>query len=363
MMPNDRAHGAHGPGSAPDAQNEQAAVERLDAVLDAFNNRSSVRSQSQSIARQVSSDLTQHSAAARALGALAGAEPSTAFSARLENELRQRLRAGAARTSAAAPAQPLRRAPALFPRPIPRFAWWAIAASLLLALLTAGALTANAAPGGPLSTLIRTIESAGRQITSGQAGAAQDALQQARQTLARFDNAAGRGDDATALDALQQLASDNRQVARTIAQVGDSGQRASLQSQFTTLQTQEVAGLRTGLGSLGWPARVQVTNALRGLGVATLTVTDARIVGGARGSKSNGQVTFVLSGWGFAPGAALLINGQPMGTVDAIARGTLVGHLTADQAATIQTIQSVGAGNPDGSAATTTNLDRGGRSS
>lgn len=310
-------------------------------------------------------DLAPLLTAAETLTPLADAHPSAEFADRLEARLMARVEAREpTRPMTAYPptrhTRPNRRA-----QPRRRFTqitWAAVAACLMLGM-TVGALTASAHPGAPLYSLRKVVEGISADLNGGPAATARDNLQRASAALAAFNAAASQGNDAGALTALDQLTQADHTAADAIAQVGDSAQRSALQSQLDSLHAQETAGLRAGLPNLDWPARIQVTSALRGLRATTLAVTSARVKGAQEGGSgdseksaaSSGLVTVIVNGAGFTPGAVLLLDGRPAGVVDAVAPGTLTAHLAPG--ALDGEVKSIGVGEPDGSAASTTHIE------
>jgi hypothetical protein len=345
-------------------------LERLDALLTAR------RMGRPAAARIAPDDLASLLTAADALTPLADAQPSAEFAARLEAQLMARAGTqGATQSITALPPTPRAARHASPPprRRLTQLAWAAVAACVLLGM-TVGALTASAHPGAPFYTLRKAVEGFSSDLTGASVATARDDLQRVSAALVAFNTAVSRGDNAAAQAALDQLTQANHQAADAIAQVGDSSQRAALQSQLDSLHTQEITDLRAALPNLGWPARIQITNALRTLKAAKLTVTSARIAGAHEGdtggdgnngnngnnSKSGGLVTVIVKGSGFTSGAVLLINGQQAGAVDAITPDTLVAHLPAGTA--VEAVSSVGVGEPDGSAASTTHIEADGHS-
>ncbi len=336
--------------------------DQLDALLTAR------RAGRPASARTATAELAPLLEAAETLTPLASAQPSAEFAAQLETQLMARVESrGIPQTmTALPPALPTRRAPSPPRRRLSQLTWAAVAACVLLGM-TVGALTASAHPGAPFYSLRKAVEGLSSDLTGASAAAARENLQRATVALASFNAAASRGDNAAALTALGQLTSADHQAAEAITQVGDSGQRATFQSQLDTLHAQEKLDLHVALPNLNWSARAKVTDALRTLHATTLVVTSARIAGGTgggtskggNGGKPSGPVTVNVTGAGFTPGAVLLINGQQMGVVDAVTPGTLVAHVDAG-ALSIE-VESVGVGEPDGSAASTTHLESDGR--
>lgn len=356
-------------------------IDRLDALLTSRRARAFTTS-----AQMAPADLAPLLAAAETLAPFAEAQPSTEFAAQLEARLMARVEARAEERGATlpmipftpsitpAPARFVRRASARPRRRFSQLTWAAVAACLVLGM-TVGALTASAHPGAPFYPLRKAVEGISADLTGSSVTTARNDLQRVSAALTAFDAAASQGDNAAALSALGQLTQADHQAGEAIAQVGDSGQRAALQSQLNRLRAQEAADLRAALPNLSWPARIQATSALRTLNATALAVTSARIAGrnggdsnttghdgnGGDSARSNGQVTVIVNGAGFTPGAVLLINGQQAGAVDSVAPETLVAHL--DVGALGEDVTSVGVGEPDGSAASTTHIESDGHGS
>ncbi len=363
MRPEDRPLGSSGFNPRGDH------LDQLDALLTArYAGASAAR------AGMAPADLAPLLAAADTLNPLADALPTVEFAAQLEARLLARAEAQAPTipmtvfppANPARPANPVRRRAAPRRRHLSQFTWAAVAACVLLGM-TVGALTASAHPGAPFYPLRKAVEGISSNLTGSSAATARDDLQRASAALVAFNAAASRGDNAAALTALGQVAQADQQATDAIAQVGDSGQRATLLNQLESLHAQETTDLRSALPNLGWPARVQVTSALRALKAPTLSVTSARIIsahgsdsggdksGGKSGGKSSGQVTVIVNGAGFTPGAVLLINDQPAGVVDAVTARTVAAHLASGT--TGEDVSSIGVGEPDGSAASTTHVE------
>jgi hypothetical protein len=355
MNPEDHPPGSNG----FDPRGDQ--LERLDALLTA---RQAGRPAGALATR---GDLAPLLAAAEMLAPMADAHPSAEFADRLETRLMARVEAREPTHAMTAypPARHerserqerhTRRAPPR--RRFIQITWAAVAACLMLGMAV-GALTASAHPGAPFYSLRKIVEG----LNGDQAATARDNLQRARAALAAFNAAASQGNDAGALTALDQLTQADRQAADAIAQVSDSNQQAALQSQLDSLRAEETAGLRAGLANLDWPTRIAVTSALRGLHETALTVTAARIKGATQGDSGDGSkrappsgsVTVTVSGGGFIPGAILLLDGRPAGVVDSVTPQTVTAHLPA--AALNADVKSIGVGEPDGSAASTTHIE------
>jgi hypothetical protein len=64
-----------------------------------------------------------------------------------------------------------------------------------------------------------------------------------------------------------------------------------------------------------------------------------------------------VSGSGFAPGAVLLVNGQPAGTIISNTPTTLVAQITGDDSSSVPS--AIGVANPDDTAAETSSINSG----
>jgi hypothetical protein len=110
--------------------------------------------------------------------------------------------------------------------------------------------------------------------------------------------------------------------------------------------------LRAALASLGWPDRVTTTTALWRIGVASPAITSVLVSAESMDSGATiWQVT--ISGAGFQPGAVLLVDSQPRGTVVSVSDGALVASVRDGP---VRDTATIGVGNPDGTAAYTTHV-------
>jgi hypothetical protein len=299
--------------------------------------------------------------AADVLVPLAEAKPSDAFAVRLEARLLARSALRAVTQPAITPLNvralpPGQSRGAVSRRHMARVSWVTVAA-LMLVSVTVGALTASAHAGSPLYGLRKAVDGISASLTDSAGASARASLQRASADLRDFITATSQDDIATALTALDRLSKDDHQAATAISQVANSGERSTLQSQLDSLRAQETSTLRGALPTLDWSARVRVTNALRAINATALIVTSAHIRSNPSGSGTRSPATVVITvkGNGFVAGAVLLINGQPAGVVDSVSPHMLVANLPAG--ATGAGITSVGVGEPDGVAASTTRIE------
>lgn len=349
------------------SQSSDPQADHLDALLTAGS-----RGRTAPATHQSTGELAPLLSAADALAPLAGALPRPDFASRLEAQLLARADSQAPTREMPAPPLVARRgAPPARPllssrRRFVPVTWAAVAACVMLAM-TVGALTANASPGAPFYTLRKVVEGIGTDLSGGQAAIARDSLQRGSTALVAFDTAIKSNDEGAAMVALAQLTQADQQAASAIAQVTDGAQRAALQRQLDSLRQQDEGSLRGALSSLGWPSRVKVTAALHGIGVATLSVTSARVIDGRKdhtessgsASAASGPIKIIIMGAGFAPGAVLLVDGRPAGVVDSVTPAVVQAHI--DATALDGDIHDLGVGEPDGTAASTSHIDSPGR--
>jgi hypothetical protein len=225
----------------------------------------------------------------------------------------------------------------------------AAVAVLALGLGTLTVAAAAAGPGSPLFGLHRLEQNVQVNVAGDSAARARGHLQLARQWLGAVQSAATqRLGDPTYSDALQALRDEAAAAASEIAQVPPGAARTSLEADLAALQADEMTTLQAALAPIGWQDRVATTDALGALGAAVPRVSGATLTA----SYYHWQVT--LTGSGFAPGAVLLVNGRPAGTVTATSAGRLTAELRRDEHEQVPT--SLGVGNPDGTAAVTSNI-------
>lgn len=226
-----------------------------------------------------------------------------------------------------------------------------VAAAVFLVLgVSTLVLAAQARPGTPLFTLHRIEQSVQANAALDSTSRARQHLQFAREWLATLHSVATQhlGDTAYA-DALRALRDEDAATASEIAHMQPSTQRTALQADLAALRTDERTTLRATLSATSWPNRIAATTALGMLGVQVPRVLGASLI---EGVDEHWQVT--VTGTGFEPGALLLVDGQPAGTVSATSNGLLTAELPLD--ALVQTPSALGVGNPDGTAAATTSV-------
>jgi hypothetical protein len=230
-----------------------------------------------------------------------------------------------------------------------------VAAAALLALCV-GMLTvatAAAGPGDPLFGLHRYWQGIGVAVAGDSSERAHGHLDLAHEWLASVHDAAvqHRGDP-TYSDALQALQQEDAAAAQEIAQMPTGTARTSLEADLATLHADEITTLQAALAPLGWQDRIITTDALGALGVKVPRVNGATIDLNDATDAARWPVT--LTGSGFAPGAVLLVNGQPAGIVTGVSVGGLSGELLLGENAPVPA--ALGVGNADGTAAITRSI-------
>jgi hypothetical protein len=298
-------------------------------------------------------------AAARHLDPLRRAEPSPDFVRALEGQLLTRvgvlaMRPAVAQATRGSIAQ--RGARKLAPRW--RWSpWLTVAAVLLLVVVGSGFLlhaAALATPGSPLYGLRRLEQTVRVQLAGSDAARARLHLQYAGEALDALDAALARhassGAYGAALDTYQ---SEMRSAAAMLALVPAGAEHDAISAQFAALTQRGRHDLLAALPGIDWPERITTTRVLGQLGASVPTVTGAQVVVMQHGASAKWQVT--VQGTGFQPGATLLLDAQPAGTVRSISPTQLEATVEIPPA---ESVTSVGIGNPDDTASATTNLQK-----
>lgn len=240
------------------------------------------------------------------------------------------------------PARPMRR---------PRILWPAIAAAVLL--LAFGVLTAAAAagPGSPLYGLHRIEQSVHVALAGNPADRMRLHLSYASDALIAANAAAHAGDNATFGDALATLRSELAAASSELANIPPGGDYDTLSAQLVSLRSRVISNLRSDLPPLSWSSRLAATDALAAFGNDVPRVTGATAQRARDASTHSWHV--VITGSGFAPGAQLLVNGQPAGTVVSVTTTTFVADYTAPNG---ESPGALGVANPDATAAQTQHI-------
>ncbi len=259
--------------------------------------------------------------------------------------------------------RPLHQPRARAPR-TPPILWPLLAASILLAL-GAGTFsaTAMAGPSSPLYGIHRSVENAQARLASSQAQRAQLHMQYATEALKDLDAAAKTGDQTGYATALATLQSETTAAKQSAAKVAASSDADALATQLNALHTQTWQDLAANLRLLNWNNRIATTLALGGLGARAPHVNAVTITQQAGPAQGNGQhgansaEQVIVSGSGFEAGASLVANGQPAGQVSALVVTPSQIVATVSPGA-IDSAQSIGVSNPDGTAAQTSAISR-----
>jgi hypothetical protein len=165
-------------------------------------------------------------------------------------------------------------------------------------------------------------------------------------------NAAARTGDAAAFgDALTTLRSELNAAASELPNIPPGADQDNLAAQLTSLRSQAISGLRGDLPPLDWPSRLAATDALAAFGDTVPRVTGATAAHTQDAAMHTWHI--VVSGVGFAPGARLLVNGQPAGTVISVSTTTLIADYTASDG---RPPGALGVANSDETAAQTTHV-------
>jgi predicted Zn-dependent protease len=241
------------------------------------------------------------------------------------------------------PTRPLRQQ-----RPQPRRAWIAalgIAAMLALACFGILTVSAQSLPGDPFYGLKQAAE----QFKINFASSAQDRISaqidQVHSTLADLNTVVNnrRGDDAINV-ALNTLNDKTKSAQAAVAALPAGTNRDSAQSNLNSVLSEEDQTLRHLIQQVDWSTRLAFTRQLGALGDAIPTVTRVTIL-----VQSNRTLLITLTGTYFAPGARLVIDGQPAGIVTGNTQVQLTAVLSNTTGLFGQ--HEIGVLNPDGTAA------------
>lgn len=288
------------------------------------------------------------------------------FAARLHEQMlaraatRRRSGRALAPFTSAAPGKP---APARLRTGLhPAWRMWGAVAALLVAL-SLGATTAlaavTAAPGTPLFGVRRIEQQIHVASTADVAVRARLHLQYAREWLADLQREASTEqagqveqaapDEASYRAVLSALLADDSAAQQAAAQLPAGAARTELDGELAAFHMAEVRALSAALPLLTWSLRLPTTQALGGLGVPVPRITSVALT-----PSDGGHWQVVLTGSGFDAGAVLLVNGAPDGVVVSVTATEVRADLPA--ADLHDKLRSLGIGNPDGTAAASTEL-------
>jgi hypothetical protein len=239
-------------------------------------------------------------------------------------------------------------------RRLPQRLWPVVAAACVLAaLLSTFTVAAFASPGSALYSLNRWEQGVRAKLAGSQADQARLHLQLAGDALRALDHAvAPPVDEAAYHDALATFADEFHAAGAVLDMLPAGVDRETLAAGVSDLGALARHDLRAALPVLGWPDRLQTTATLAEVGDAVPRVTGVTIT---RVSQHGAHLwRCAVVGSGFAPGAVLLVDGRQMGTVTSSTPTTLTAEVPMDDDAGLP--RSMGIGNPDGTASTTTNI-------
>lgn len=237
-----------------------------------------------------------------------------------------------------------------------RLLWRSAAAAAVLLVLGASILAAaaaSAAPGQPLYGLHRFEQGIRADLSGNQADRVRLHLQYAQDALGAFDAAVTqRSGDAAYDAALSTFTEEERSASEALAGLPSGEERDALAAQLAALHEHGRHDLRAALPALDWSARVITTTALAQIGDSVPQIAQTSVTG----VRADGNYTWTVTirGAGFAPGAVLLVDGRPLGTIISLSPTTLVAQLSGNQLPNGS--HTFGVGNPDGTAAVVTQI-------
>jgi len=231
-----------------------------------------------------------------------------------------------------------------------------LAATLLIAL-GAGLLlaAASAPPASPLYAVRRAQQYISAQVAASKSDEVDLHVSYAGQALAELTDAVLKHDLERYRAALSTLIGEDKAALAAATAVPAGDQRTQLVAQVTTLHAREVNGLRAALPALGWHDRILTTSALAGLDVSAPSVTNADIIKAEKVKENKNVWQVTVTGYGFQPGAILLVNGSQRGVVVSVTDNVLIAEVSDGP---IPESASVGVGNPDNTAANALRVTR-----
>jgi hypothetical protein len=172
-------------------------------------------------------------------------------------------------------------------------------------------------------------------------------LRNANDALTTFNtDVAQQAGDQAYQDALARFSTEVTAATNDLASAVHDPTYQALAAQLNILRDRGRHDLRAALPSLTWALRVTVTGFLGALGEAIPKIGQTAIAGTA--GKDNYVWTLTVQGSGFAPGAILLLDGQPTGVTLSVTATIFVAR--ASSAAVQAGSHRIGVGNPDGTA-------------
>jgi hypothetical protein len=152
------------------------------------------------------------------------------------------------------------------------------------------------------------------------------------------------GGDAAISQALDSVAGKTSVSRRAVAALPAGTGREAEQRDLDGVLVEEEQTLRHLLDHVDWPIRLAFSKQLGALGDAVPTVTYARVR-----MQRDGTLLIILTGTHFAPGAELIIDGRPEGTVSQSTPEQLVAVISSSTLSS--GAHTLGVRNPDGTAA------------
>jgi hypothetical protein len=225
-----------------------------------------------------------------------------------------------------------------------------LAAAVLITLGAGLLIAAMSAPPASLLYAVRRLEQSVRaQAATNESDAAQLHVTYADQALVSLTDAAQKHDLERYRAALATLVEEDSAAAAAASAAPDD-QRAQVEAQVAQLRAREVDGLRAALPALGWHDRITTTLALAGIGADTLAIANAEVSKAVKGKGGQHLWQVTVIGYGFQPGAVLLVNDSQRGVVVSVTDDLLVAEVSDGS---IPSSASIGVGNADNTAAST----------
>ncbi|HKV85051.1 MAG TPA: hypothetical protein VJN88_10870 [Ktedonobacterales bacterium] len=235
-----------------------------------------------------------------------------------------------------------------------RLFWQGLAAAVVF-LVCGGTfgVAAFAQPGNPLYGL-RALEShVGVAVAPTGADRAQQQLNSASAALTTLEGVVTRhSGDAAYTQALAGVRKQEAAASQAVGSLSSSSAYPQLLTQLQGVQARERADLRQALPLVGWENRLATTLALGDLGDTIPRITSASATEAT--GDGGGSWRVEIHGGGFLPGATLVVNGQPVGTVLSVTQDTLLATIPAGAIAGAP--HALGVSNTDGTAAQTDQL-------
>ncbi|HEV2236978.1 MAG TPA: hypothetical protein VGR57_09995 [Ktedonobacterales bacterium] len=227
------------------------------------------------------------------------------------------------------------------------------AAVLVAAGGTLAISAATASPGQPLYGVLRFEQGVRTGLTNSPEERIRLQLGYAQDALAAYETAiAQQSGDPAYRDALATFLGDEQAATADIAALPESSARNRLTAQLMTLRTRGQAVLHASLRELSWAMRTVVTTTLAELGDDVPQIAQVTV----NGVSYNGAYTWTIAvdGADFAPGAVLLVDGHPLGSVVSLSPTRLVAEVPSGQLSNGAHV--FGVGNADGTASMATGV-------